>query len=246
MVRFWLGPQKVENHLGGLPTSQRWRKKQGRCIKLLSLVFIGFISAKDSARDIGTHPSQVQIKERYTQDDILRKLLAGLEKPVKHRTFISYHHSLDQGYYDAFSKHFHDTLEAIHDKSLDKEIDSDNVDYVMRKIREEYLTGTSCTIVLIGAETDTRKYIDWEIKATLDKKHALIGVYLPTAKRSADGTKIIVPDRLHDNCVSGFASLLSWEAITASADALDGYIKAAKEKSVSLIDNSREKKTKNG
>lgn len=180
------------------------------------------------------------------QDDIMRKLLAALDKPVKHRIFTSYHHSLDQGYYDAFSKHFHDTLEAIHDKSLDKEIDSDNVEYVMRRIREEYLTGTSCTIVLIGAETYTRKYIDWEIKATLDKEHALIGVYLPTAKRSADGTKIIVPSRLHDNCVSGFASLVSWKDITASASALDTYIKTAKEKSVTLIDNSRENKAKNG
>ncbi|WP_112196666.1 TIR domain-containing protein [Pseudomonas sp. LG1E9] len=180
------------------------------------------------------------------QDDFMRKLLAGLEKPMKHRIFLSYHHSFDQGYYDAFSKHFHDTLEAIHDKSLDKEIDSDNVDYVMRKIRDEYLTGTSSTIVLIGAETYTRKYIDWEIKATLDKEHALVGVYLPTAKRSADGSKIIVPGRLYDNVASGFASLVSWETITASANALDDCIKAAKAKSKSLIDNSREKKLKNG
>lgn len=180
------------------------------------------------------------------QDDLIRKLFADLEKPVKHKIFVSYHHSLDQAYYDAFSAHFDDKLEAIHDKSLDEEIDSDNVDYVMRRIREEYLTGTSCTIVLIGSETYARKYIDWEIKATLDKKHGLIGVYLPTAKRSTDGTKIIVPERLHDNIVSGFASWVSWENITASANALDEYIKAAKEKSATLIDNSREKKAKNG
>ncbi|VVM49888.1 hypothetical protein PS673_00708 [Pseudomonas fluorescens] len=180
------------------------------------------------------------------QDDTLRKLLAALEKPVKHKIFVSYHHYLDQNYYEAFSKHFHDKLDAINDRSLDEEIDSDNVEYVMRRIREEYLKGTSCTIVLIGAETYTRKYIDWEISATLAKEHGLIGVYLPTAKRSEDGTKIIVPDRFYDNLNSGYASMMSWEAITASAEALDMYLKAAKAKSSSLIDNSRKKKQKNG
>jgi hypothetical protein len=180
------------------------------------------------------------------QDDTLLILLAALEKPVKHRIFISYHHDLDQRYYDAFSKHFHDRLDAIHDRSLDDEIASDDVNYVMRRIREYYLKGTSCTIVLIGAETYTRKYIDWEIDATLEKEHALIGIYLPTAKRSDDATKIIVPGRLHDNLNSGYASLVSWEAITASAEALDKHINAAKNKSASLIDNSREKQRKNG
>lgn len=179
-------------------------------------------------------------------DETLRRLLAALEKPVKHKIFVSYHHLLDQTYYDDFSTLFHDTHESIHDKSLDEEIDSDNTEYVMRRIREDYITGTSCTIVLIGAETHKRKYIDWEIKATLDKQHALIGVHLPTAKRSDDGTKIIVPDRLHDNIVSGFASFVSWASITASVASLDQHIKVAKEKSKSLIDNAREKKARNG
>lgn len=180
------------------------------------------------------------------QDEVLRKLLQALEPPVKHKVFVSYHHALDQAYYEAFSTKFHDTYESIHDHSLDDEIDSDNSDYVMRRIREEYLTGTSCTLVLIGQETYKRKYIDWEIKATLDKQHALIGIYLPTAKRSDCGTKIVVPARLNDNITSGFASFVSWAAITASADALDQHIKTAKSKYKSLINNSREKKSRNG
>lgn len=179
------------------------------------------------------------------RDLSLQKLLAALETPVKHKIFVSYYHWLDQGYYEAFSKHFHDKLDAINDRSLDEEIDSDDVEYVMRTIREKHLTGTSCTLVLIGAETHKRKYVDWEISATLDKEHGLIGVYLPTATRSADG-KIIVPDRFYDNFISGYASIVSWEAITASAEALDTYLKAAKEKSSSLIDNSRKKKQRNG
>lgn len=178
-------------------------------------------------------------------NNLLRELLGELVKPVKHKIFVSYHHALDQAYYDAFSTAFHDTYESIHDKSLDEEVDSENAEYVMRRIREEYITGTSCTIVMVGAETYKRKYIDWEIKATLDKEHALIGVYLPTAPRSSDG-KITAPGRLHDNVESGYAVFVSWETITASPEALDKYITKAKSNAKSLIKNNREKKTRNG
>lgn len=91
------------------------------------------------------------------------------QAPVKHKIFVSYHHHGDQAYYDAFSKAFHDTYNVIYDNSLERSIDSDDVNYVMRRIRENHITGTSCTIVLVGAESPKRKYIDWEISATLEK-----------------------------------------------------------------------------
>ncbi|MCP2023274.1 UNVERIFIED_ORG: hypothetical protein J2Y76_004189 [Pseudomonas reinekei] len=175
----------------------------------------------------------------------LQELLKSLEKPVKHKIFVSYHHKLDQKYYDLFSAKFHDTYESIHDASLDSEIDSDDVEYVLRRIREEYITGTSCTIVLIGAETYQRKYIDWEVKATLDKEHALLGIFLPSAPRNEKGI-IIVPGRLHDNIQSGYAVFASWESATASPESLGKYIAEAKSKFKSLIVNSREKKKRNG
>ncbi|MGG2019683.1 TIR domain-containing protein [Pseudomonas sp. S8] len=174
----------------------------------------------------------------------LQEILKSLEKPVKHKIFVSYHHKLDQAYYDAFSKQFHDTHEAIHDASLDNEIESDDTEYVIRRIREEYITGTSCTIVLIGAETYQRKYIDWEIKATLDKEHALLGIYLPSAPRN--GVNITVPIRLADNVRSGYAVFTSWKNATESPESLDKYISEAKGKYKSLIDNSRDKKKRNG
>ena len=89
--------------------------------------------------------------------------------PVKHKVFVSYHHHADQAYYNAFSSAFHDTYDVIYDNSLERSIDSDDVNYVMRRIRENHITGTSCTIVLVGAESPKRKYIDWEISATLEK-----------------------------------------------------------------------------
>lgn len=164
---------------------------------------------------------------------------------VKRKIFISYHHGGDQPYYDAFSKAFHNNYEVITDNSLDREVKSNDVDYVMRRIRENYITGSSCTIVLVGQETHKRKYADWEIKATLDKQHGLIGVWLPTAPVSADN-KITVPGRLHDNIQSGYAVWCSWADLTASALACQRYIEAANGRDKRLIQNSRDRMTRNG
>jgi hypothetical protein len=64
---------------------------------------------------------------------------------MKHRIFVSYHHGGDQPYYDVFSRTFHDTYEVIYDTSLEPRIDSDDVEYVRRRIRENYITGSSCS-----------------------------------------------------------------------------------------------------
>lgn len=68
--------------------------------------------------------------------------------PAKPRIFVSYHHHGDHAYYDEFSRFFSDTYEAVQDNSVEREIDSDDAEYVSRCIRENYITGTSCTVVL--------------------------------------------------------------------------------------------------
>jgi hypothetical protein len=158
---------------------------------------------------------------------------------VKHRIFVSYHHRGDQTYYDYFSRVFHDQYELIYDNSMERAVDSDNVDYVMRQIREKYLTGTSCTMVLVGAATWGRKYVDWEISATLDKQHALIGFQLPTA---VGGN---IPDRLFDNIKSGFSPWLSWQEIMNNPPLLPYYIQDAKSRNLNLADNHRALRLRN-
>lgn len=165
-------------------------------------------------------------------------LLGGLHIP-KRKVFVSYHHGNDQAYYDAFSEHFSTNYNVITDRSLDRNIDSVNTDYVMRKIREDYLTGTSATIVLCGAETPNRKYVDWEIKATLDKKHALIGVRLPTARGDQNG--IFVPSRFAANHRTGYAIWVTWNDLINSGQTLGHYINLAVEhaqNNANRIDNS--------
>lgn len=157
---------------------------------------------------------------------------------------MSYHYGGDQTYYDKFSEEFHDIYEGIYDNSLECEIDSDDVGYVMRRIRENFITGISCTIVLVGEKTWGRKYVDWEIKATLDKQHGLIGARLPTAPASIDN-KVTVPDRLHDNIESGYALWLSWAQITASAEQLARYIEQVNARNKKLIVNTRPRRVRN-
>src|SRR5689334_16431755 len=105
---------------------------------------------------------------------------SGLHTPVRPRIFVSYHHGSDQWFYNEFSRLFHDNYETVYDNSLERSVNSENVDYTRWRIRDDYIRGTSCTVVMCGAETWKRKYVDWEIKATLDMRHALIGINLPS------------------------------------------------------------------
>lgn len=179
----------------------------------------------------------------YYSDPNVNGLLAALLKPTRRKVFVSYHHGGDQNYYDEFSRFFHDQYEAVRDNSLERLIQSDDTEYVMRQIREQYITGTSCTIVLIGAQSHERKYLDWEIKATLDKCHGLVGIVLPTHAKNPTG-EIIVPDRFLDNHKTGYAVWAHWGGLTAHG--LTQLIDAAIAKSQRLIDNSRPMRQRNG
>lgn len=170
-------------------------------------------------------------------------LLAAVLKPVRRKIFVSYHHGGDQAYYNEFSRFFHDQYEAVHDNSLERLIQSDDTEYVMRQIREQYITGTSCTIVLIGAQSYQRKYLDWEIKATLDKCHGLVGIVLPTHVLNPLG-QIIVPDRFLDNANTGYALWTHWNGLTVQG--LTQLIDAVIAKPRFLIDNSRAMRQRNG
>jgi hypothetical protein len=169
--------------------------------------------------------------------------LSGIQISTKRKVFTSYHHGGDQAYYDAFSRTFGTSYDVITDNSLDRAVDSDDVDYVMRRIRENYITGSSCTIVLVGAQSWGRKYVDWEIDATLEKQHGLIGVKLPTLPVVNNGC--MKPDRLQDNIDSGYAVWTWWETIIGEPSKLAELIEQANAKSALLIKNGRARRLRN-
>jgi hypothetical protein len=87
--------------------------------------------------------------------------------------------------------------------------------------------------------------VDWEIKATLDKEHALIGVNLPTNPiQPGDWTH--KPDRLQDNINSGYAMWTTWAIPMSNPSLLPGLIEQARSRRTSLIRNSRELRRRNG
>ncbi|MBN1929616.1 MAG: TIR domain-containing protein [Chlorobiaceae bacterium] len=172
-------------------------------------------------------------------------LLSGLGA-IKRKVFVSYHHGNDRLYCDAFIQAFSNSYDVIHDNSVDRAVGSNNTEYVIRRIRENCITGSSCTIVLCGSQTPWRKFVDWEIKATLDKQHGLIGVNLPTNPLSVYNNKYTVPDRLHDNIQSGFAVWVDWASFTKNHQSVRQYIEIANSKSAQLINNSRALRQRNG
>jgi hypothetical protein len=77
------------------------------------------------------------------------------------------------------------------DKSLNKPIDSTDEDYILRKIREEYLSNSTVTIHLIGAFSsenlgeESQKFIKRELQASLyhganNTQNGILGVVLPS------------------------------------------------------------------
>lgn len=170
-------------------------------------------------------------------------LLSGWRIP-KRRIFVSYHHGNDRAYYDSFSQFFSANYDVIQDNSVDRNIDSTNADYVIRNIRENYISGTSCAIVLCGEQTPWRKFVDWEIKAALDNKNSLIGINLPSNPNQLG--KCTVPDRLYDNIASDYALWIQWADLNAGPHYLVSKIEEANTKSSSLIKNSRALRNRNG
>lgn len=77
------------------------------------------------------------------------------------------------------------------DKSLNVTIDSEDPDYVLRKIREEYLSDSTVTIFLIGEKSaeslgwEEQQYIKRELQASLydgedNTRSGILGIVLPS------------------------------------------------------------------
>jgi hypothetical protein len=162
--------------------------------------------------------------------------------PTRRRIFVSYQHSSDQAYYDEFSRIFHDTYEAIFDNSLERRVDSEAPNYVIQRIRDNHISRTSCTIVFCGSTSYQRKYIDWEVKATLDKLHGLIAIQLPTLP--VVNGQVRLPTRVNQNINSGYALWKHWNYLAIQT--LNQWIEEACVKPAMLIVNPGEIKQRNG
>lgn len=168
---------------------------------------------------------------------------------VRHRVFISYHHA-NQREVDDFVTTFSDERHVFIKRGLGEEmsqdiINSTNTTYVMNRIRELYLRDSTVTIVMVGRCTWARRYVDWEIQATLragaaSTRNGLIGIVLPSAARNP-----AAPNRLNINLPRDrTAAYGRWYHYPQRRDTLAGWIDdafRARSSRGHLIVNPREK-----
>lgn len=121
---------------------------------------------------------------------------------IRRKTFLCYHHA-DEKQVTDFMERFDRGDKAFITRALGDDmpgdvIDSDNPTYVMRRIGELYLQDSTITIVMLGRCTWSRRYVDWELQASLRSgeqtiPNGVLGIRLPTATSPAN------PDRLDKN-----------------------------------------------
>jgi len=108
---------------------------------------------------------------------------------TRRKCFISYHHADEievQKFIGTFD-HYHDRFisRGIGASMPGDIINSDNNEYIMSRIRQAYLGDSTVTIVMIGNCTWARRYVDWELQASLRSgekttPNGLLGIKLPS------------------------------------------------------------------
>ena len=135
----------------------------------------------------------------------------------KHKIFISYYHG------DEKKRKKFEQMCSNNDIIVNRSIQTadipptESIEQTLRRIREDFISNATVTIVLIGEHTWKRKYVDWEIYASLrdtkaNPRNGLIGIILPSHPNFNKTTinHRTIPPRLSDNVHKGYASLHHW------------------------------------
>ncbi len=142
---------------------------------------------------------------------------------VRRKCFVSYH-SDDVDDVDRFISRFGPRNFIKRGITLPEEvIQSTNTDYVLRRIRQLYIQDSTVTIVLMGPCTWSRRFVDWEIQASLrrpadGRPNGLIGILVDSRTRPA------LPPRFKLNRDSGYAKYHYYPKDVAT---LEGWIEDA-------------------
>lgn len=108
---------------------------------------------------------------------------------MRHKCFISFKRE-DENYKKAIQSWVENNKVDMIDKSLDEPINSSNEEYIMQKIRRDYLSDSTVTIFLIGSYSSEdlgayeQRFIKRELQASLyngvgNSRNGILGVVLP-------------------------------------------------------------------
>ena len=106
-----------------------------------------------------------------------------MSKAPRHKVFISYHHDRDQKYKDWLLETMSSDIvdSSVRDGDIDDRLSTEDI---WEHIRDEFIADATAMIVLIGRDTWSRKYMDWEIGSALNKSKnnsrcGVLGIILP-------------------------------------------------------------------
>src|SRR5688500_5543091 len=88
-------------------------------------------------------------------------------------------------------------------------------DAAVKKLIDDGLAGSTVTVVLIGSETASRKYVDYEITQSIARGNGLLGIYIHNLKDQHGRTAYqgAVPPALS----AANAPVYNWDASTFGA-----------------------------
>lgn len=189
---------------------------------------------------------------RYTRADLARLAEAVKQRnndPTRHKCFVSYH--VDDAddvaaFLDSFGSVFiPKTIGVTED---DPFIDSSDDDYIKSRISGKYMSDSTVTILLVGKCTWGRKFVDWEIGATLrnspkNKRSGLLAYKLRSADRQQK-----IPDRLNDNWVKDGESYARYYTYPSSSSDVRRHINDAfdaRDDRAHLVKNDRDLRRRN-
>lgn len=148
----------------------------------------------------------------------------------RHKVFVSFYNK-DQRYRDKFVEMLGDHIvdRSVRDGAIDKNLKTAEIH---RQIRDDFVADATVTVVLIGCCTWQRKYVDWEIGASLtDTDHndrcGLLGILLPSHPNfKKKHNPRLMPPRLSCNLdgKKPFANIYDW---TGDRAELAGWIDRA-------------------
>ncbi len=154
------------------------------------------------------------------------------------KLYVSYHHDGDGHFYREFCRLIEGYYQPVEDTSVERMSGCTDAKRVIANLREKYMADIACTVVLCGLQTIYRRFVDWEIKASLDLSRGLVAIILPENLPDWSG-RYSLPLRLEDNLKSGYAECLHLVQLSRGLRQLGKQIEVARDRPAGLIKNSR-------
>ncbi|RKI09908.1 hypothetical protein D7Y15_22940 [Corallococcus sp. AB030] len=136
------------------------------------------------------------------------------------------------------------TPRILHDAYNGVFVDSNDTEYVIGRIRREFIGDSTVTMLLLGKCTHGRRYVDWELKASLRQgatysPNGLLAISLPSAPE-----RLYLPERFKKNWASDNSKYARWYGPPSSAEQLSGWIEdayVARTSRADLIENAQDR-----